>query len=181
MSNPIETPSVYNYYLLGGVRSPGLAVIDSGGDRTQKWENQQAPGFTGQVTIFRGEEPSKVSYTHTLWTKEHFDAMDSFLATLRAGTKKRPPQVYDLSDPALSHNEIKSVAVATIGALKKASASKWTIQIEYTEYRKLKAAGGAVKPAQTDQEKENEALNNQNKALEKELAAKQATYDKENY
>lgn len=174
MANPIESPSLYNYFLLAGVRSPGLATLDSGGERAQKWEDQQAPGFSGKVTIFRGEEISKVSYTLTLWSVEHFNALDTYLATLRAGTKKRPPRVYDLVDPAISHNEIKSVAVASIGPLKKAAPGKWEVKFEFTEYRKLKAAGGAIKPATTQQQKDNEKDAQTVKALQTELAAMDA-------
>jgi hypothetical protein len=177
MSNPIENPSIYNYFLLGGVRSPGLATIESGGDRAMKWENQQSPLTAGAITIFKGEEISKVSYTLTLWTPEHFTAWDAFASMLRAGSKKRPPQVWDLVDPALLHAEIKSVALATLSpAPKKVAPSKWTVSVEFTEYRKPKPSGGPVKPAQNEQEKANEALNNDNKALEQQLAAAKAAY-----
>jgi hypothetical protein len=181
VANPIQDASLFDYFLLGGVRSPGIASIDSGGERSMKWENQQSPLTAGAITIFKGEEISKVSYTLTLWTVEHFTAWDAFAATLRAGSKKRPPQIYDLVDPAISHCEIKAVALASIGPIKKSAPSKWNCTVEFTEYRKPKPSGGAVKPAQTEQEKQNEALNNENKALEKELAAKQAVAAAENH
>ena len=180
MANPIEAPGLYDYFLLGGMRSPGLATLESGGDRAQRWENQQSPLTAGATTIFKGEEISKVSYTLTLWTIEHFTAWDAFAATLRAGTKTRPPRVYDLVEPSVAHNEIKAVAVASVGPLKRASPSRWTVLIELTEYRKPKPSGGAVKPATTEAERQNEALNNENKALEKQLAAATAAYAKEN-
>ncbi|MFS8068766.1 MAG: hypothetical protein ACMG6S_20590, partial [Byssovorax sp.] len=104
-----------------------------------------------------------------------------FAAMLRAGTKKRPPRVYELFDAAVAHNEIKAVSVANVGPLKKIAPSKWAVVVKFTEYRKPKASGGPIKPAQTEQEKLNEALNTENKALEKELAAKQAAYAKENF
>ena len=180
MSNPIEDPSLYNYFTLDGERSPGLAVLESGGDRGQKWENQQAPGFAGAITIFKGEEISKVSYQIVLWEVAHFAAWEAFAATLRAGAKKRPPRVYALSDPAVAHSEIKAVSLANLGPLKKIGPSKWAYVVEFTEYRKPKAAGGPIKPAQNEQEKANEALNAENKALEKQLAAAQAAYAKDN-
>lgn len=181
MSNPIEDPDLYNCITLDGTRSPGLADLDgNGGDRGQKWENQQAPGFAGAITIFKGEEISEVAYRFTLWEIPHFAAWDVFAAMLRAGTKKRPPRVYALVDPAVSHNEIKAVAVANVGALKRIAASKWAVVVRFTEYRKPKIAGGPIKPAQSEQEKLNEALNSENKALATELAAKQAAYAAEN-
>lgn len=174
MSNPIQEPTLYDYITLSGTRSPGLCVLEGGGDRSQKWDSQQAPGFAGAITIFKGEEIGEVSYQFILWKVEHFKAWDDFAAMLRAGTKKRPPRVYDLSDPAVSHNEIKAVAVASVGAMKKIGPSKWGPVVKFTEYRKPKPTGGPIKPAQTAQEKENEALNTENKALDKQLAAMQA-------
>lgn len=175
MSNPIEDPGLYNYILLSGTRSPGLAELESGGERSLKWENQQAPGFAGAISICKGEEISEVSYRFTFWKVEHFTAWETvFAPMLRAGMKKRPPRVYELSDPAVSHNEIKAVAGANVGPLKKIGPSKWAVVVKFHEYRKPKATGGPIKPAQTAQEKENEALNADNKALDKQLAAMQA-------
>jgi hypothetical protein len=179
-TSPLQSPEQYDYITLDGVKSPGLCIRSSGGERKQKWENQQAPGFAGAFTVFRGEEISTIEYQFQLWEPEHFIAWDSFVATLRAGQKKRPPRVYDLVDLTIDHNEIKQVAAVSIGRQEKLGPTKWGYTVAFTEYRKRKPIGGVPLPkGKTEIEQKIERLNSENKALGQQLDARLAAVRKE--
>lgn len=174
-ADPSENPTIYEHPALENVPIPGTRVVRTGGgERSQKVEQQQQPGFAGAFTLVKIEDMATVSYRIECADKPARDAVRSFLEVLRKGQKQRPrPAVYRFSDPALEHNEIRSVVVSSLGGWTKADPSGlWSVEVTFSEWKKRVPVGGAAAPrAKTDTEKQIEALNEQNKQLEKQLAA----------
>lgn len=179
MTTPLENPTVYDTIYLDQVESPGLCERVSGGERKNKFDNQQGPGTSGAYTVAKGQEVATIEYQFVLWLPEHFAAWDVFRDMLKTGMKLSPPQVHDLVDEAIVHNDIHSVCTTYIGKQEKVSPTKWGYKVGFTEYRKKQSSGGAVKSgstksaaAKTAQEKAIDELNDQNKKLQADLDAK---------
>jgi hypothetical protein len=176
VGNPLDNPTAFDTFALDGISPPGLTMLKGGGNRKDKFENQQAPGFAGAFTVFRMEEISAIDYEIVVWTPEHFEKLRSFLDLLNTGRKKRPPKIWKLTDPRVAHNNITDVCVVDVSALQRVGPGKYSLGIAFTEYRKRKPYGGAPKRAKSELEKKVEAQNEENKALRAQLeAAEKAT------
>jgi hypothetical protein len=165
MSNPLNNPRSFDIFTLDGVPSPGLSKIQSGGDRAETWQDQQAAGFAGAFTTFRGEQLSQISYNIELTTPDHFKAWDAYVAMLNEGKDRRPPRQYTLVDLRVAHNKITQVSYAKIGAQSNPSPGKWIYEVVFKENKKRKPIGGAPKGPRDKNEAKIEALNSENKAL----------------
>jgi hypothetical protein len=179
--SPITTPGAFDFITLDGQRTPGTCKRTSGGNRSYKIDDAQAPGFGGAYTIFRFEEISKIVYRFSVWydpgkpTAESvaaYAALEAFLASLVAGNKKRPPKSYRFLDLYLGHNGIGSVIVADVGGIEKDEGKmRWSAEVRFSEHKKLRIFGG--KPREkTAQEKDNESKEDRNQKAREELRAK---------
>ena len=150
MSNPLQTPGIFDKIKINGVENPGLARLKSGGDKNVEVDIQQQPGYIGAVVIFKKENLSKLTYTIELWRVEHFTAWKTFAAMLHAARKRKPkPQILPLIDPRVEHNDIKQIYVVGIGALQDLGKGRYAYDIELLEYKKpislgYRPATGAV-------------------------------------
>ena len=178
-ADPLDNPTIYEHPTLEGVPIPGTRVVRlQGGDRDMKVEQQQQPGFAGAFTVVRGEEMALMTYRIECADKASRDAVRAWLPAMRAAQKARSggyfkPTAFRFSDPAIEHNEVKSVVVKTIGGWERTEKSNlWSVTVTFAEWKKrIPVGGGAAPRAKNEIEQKIEDLNNQNKALEKQLAA----------
>ncbi|MFO0588839.1 MAG: hypothetical protein U0441_14915 [Polyangiaceae bacterium] len=174
-ADPSEAPNLWDHPTLEGQPIPGTRVVrTSGGDRSQKVEQQQQPGYAGAFTMVKLEDMATVSYRIECVDKAARDAVKPFLEVLRKGQKQRPkPAVYRFSDPALEHNEIRSVVVQSIGGwTRDEKRNLYSVDLVLAEWKKRVPVGGPTAPrAKTDIEKQIEALNDENKKLASRLDA----------
>lgn len=150
MSNPLQTPGIFDKIKINGQENPGLARLKSGGDKNVEVDIQQQPGYIGAIAIFKKENLSKLTYTIELWRVEHFTAWKSYSAMLHAARRRKPkPQILPLVDPRVEHNDIKQVYVVGIGAQQNLGNGRFAYDIDLLEYKKpislgYRPATGAV-------------------------------------
>ncbi|KYG11408.1 hypothetical protein BE21_57500 [Sorangium cellulosum] len=171
VQNPLDTPDAFNFFTVDGLRSPGLALLTSGGNREDEFVHQQSPMLAGAYTVFRGQKNSSVTYQIQLWTTEHFEAWKAFVEALKAGRKKRPPKVWRLADQRVAHNDILTVSVGNIGAQMKIGPTKFAYEVTFIENRKRKPWGGPAKPPKNKWEERVVRQEAENNALREQLAA----------
>lgn len=175
MSNPIDSPDLFDLYTLDGRRSPGITKITSGGERALNWTKQQGMLTVGASTILRYEEIATVTYQHTLWDVAQFPEWDEWAQFLNSAVDVRPPKAWVLGDERLKHCRIAAVALEKLGPqMVGGRGGPWTHTVQFTAYKKPKPLGGAVQAPQTEVERdilrlnaENKALNDQNDAARK--------------
>lgn len=172
-ANPWDFPDAWDYILLGGALSPGIAVVTSGG-KPYKWDVKEGPGTTGASTTFRGSRLAEPSVQFTIWTREQYEEWWRFVEVFTMDPNKKTLAALDIVHPALNGNGIGSVVPKGIPQLENAGGGKWTATLEFQEYGpppKKKAsgnpkgskggsagsgsgAGGAQDTALSEQEKE---------------------------
>lgn len=173
-AHPSENPTLYEHPTLENVPIPGTRVVRTGGgERSQKVEQQQQPGFAGAFTLVKLEDMATVSYRIECADKPAWEAVIPFLQVLRKGMRQRPkPAQYRFSDPALEHNEIRSVVVQSIGGLTKTDPSGlWSVEVTFAEWKKRVPVGGPTAP------RDDSEFDNKVKGLNARDAAADKAYD----
>lgn len=174
-ADPEDVPALYDHPTIEGVPLPGTRVVRTGGgERSMKVEQMQEVGYAGAFTVAKIEDMATVTYRIDCADRDTRAATRSFLEVLRKGQKQRPkPAVYRFSDPALEHNEVRSVVTQKIGPWVPSQPSgMWSVEVSFSEWKKRVPIGGSVAPrAKTGLEKELEEANATNKALKDKLDA----------
>lgn len=137
MTNPIENPTIYDKIILGGITSPGLCEITSGGDREMTVNIQGQPGYQGKVAVYTGEELMSITYRFTIWTKKSFDKWkDVFLPMLDRARKAKPrPEVLTLEDARLQGLGVNAVTVKKISKQITLGPGKFAYEVEVLEWK----------------------------------------------
>ncbi len=171
--NPITHPRLFDSFSLDGKRAPGgLARIKNGGNRAMEYQEAQTPGEVGANLILRFQHVSRITYGIELWTKEHFDTWNPWIADIMAGKDLRPnPRVYKLQDARVAHNKINLLVFTECSSLLDLAPGKWCYEVSFGEKPKQKRIGGPVKAPANSVEAKIAALGAENKALDAQLAA----------
>lgn len=163
-TNPRALPEAYDRFFLDGEPHPGISTISSGGDRKTKIEGQQALGDTGASTVIRGEELGEITYqirvgyiNPTTSSVAQLAELGTWLEGIRRGRNRRPKQVYDFVDLRLDHNAYSRVIVRNVSSIQQLAPGLWGVTIEFAEWKKRQAAGGPVKPKNTELDAANKA------------------------
>lgn len=136
-----------DYIVLGGVPSPGLAVVKGAGS-PRKWDVQNGYGLTGATCIFMGEGLATFDVDIFCWTKAHFALWPAFarLTLVNPPIGARPTSMFiqhpALNDPPLS---ISQVVVTNVTQWEQdGDTGLWARTISFLQYRKPRPA--LVKP-----------------------------------
>lgn len=172
----ITTPRLYNWFTLDGDRSPGLAVITSGGDRKIEIVDQGQLLTRGKNTVIRSIENIVVTYGFKLGIGDSdaqreadFTKRDAWIAMLEEGSRRAQPRVYklvDLNMPWLTRVCLQGFKAQT----PLAPGGPWDWQLVLHEYNRIKAFGGPLRPT-TEQGARNAVLSAEASALSKQVDA----------
>lgn len=124
--------------MLGGKRSPGLAVI-TGASIPRKWDIQQGYGFSGAVVIYTGDDVAKFTVRITLWLEEHYEEWLTFSNSVLAKPPKgQRPKALGIKHPLLNLAPlfISEVVVEDVTQLEQTEDDKWIAEIRLIQYRK---------------------------------------------
>ena len=170
--DPITSPSTRNYFTLdNSIRSPGIAILKSGGNQHEEIQDVGQPLTRGKNTIVRSTANIVATYEIRLWLPEHFPAWDIFEAILFEGKSRTPrPRSYAFADPRVPR--LTKAIVEDIGPeMIVARGGPWFHTVEFHQYNAVRQYGGPVQAPKTPVEKAIESLSAENKALNNQLAA----------
>jgi hypothetical protein len=122
-----------NYVVVNGVPSPGRATI-TGAAIPYNYDVKQGYGLSGATTVFRGRGVAKFTVTIELWERAQYAAWavwSKFLEPPKPGIKL----VVEMQHPVLAAQDIKAVAVESLGALERQSNGSWKCVIQCLEWR----------------------------------------------
>ena len=122
-----------NTVTVNGIPSPGRATI-TGAAIPWNYDVQQGYGLSGAFTVFRGRGVAKFTLTIEMWDRLHFLAWPIFVKMLE------PPKpgiklVVQMGHPILSQQDIKAVAIESLGAPERQSNGIWKVTIGCIEWR----------------------------------------------
>ena len=152
--------SALNYVVINGVPSPGKAII-TGAAIPYNYDVKPGYGLSGATTVFKGRGVAKFTLTIELWERTHFIAWELFKRTL-APPKPGIKLVCGIVHPILAQQDIKDVAIESVGQLERQTDGRWRVAIQCLEWRQpLPAivkprgavpgvAGGKVIPPKTE-------------------------------
>lgn len=134
-SNPLVTPSDFNVISVAGVSSPGSVEI-TGAERPYKWDEKPTAGAQGSTITYRGWDLAKPQAKFTFWEPEQISTFfTSFLPLLQYDASKTSPKPVQCSHPAFAAADIKAVVVTKIGQLENDGNQRYSIIVEFLEYR----------------------------------------------
>lgn len=141
--NPISNPGAHDLFKVDKLFSPFSRIVECNG-REYKWQEQQAPGFTGAFVVFRGEALVSVTYGIEIIDKPGFATKSALLSYVAAKAKRRPPEGMKLIDLRLADMRIPQVALARLPWMETVEPGHWIYKIKFQEYKRLQLAGGPV-------------------------------------
>lgn len=112
MSNPLRTPSVFNYVLIDGIPTPGLCEV-TGADYDQDVEIKQGKGSAGASITVNGEKGVEFKITVKLFTAAQYDAYDEI--DLRLRNSKDKAKAVPVNHPWLEWRNITSAITQKAG------------------------------------------------------------------
>jgi hypothetical protein len=146
LTTVLDNASVYDFFLLDSDPSPGIATIDSGGEREFDIQDQAQPLTLGSNTVQRLQKNATITYGFKLWLPAHFEKRDAWIDMFTEGAARRPnPRVYALTD--LNAKWVRRVLVQKWGPQKpKAPGGPWDWMVMVHEYVRVKPFGGPALP-----------------------------------
>lgn len=165
-----DAPDLYDHPRLGGEPMPGSRVICTGGG---EWEveidQQMSPQYAGAYTNVKTQKMQTVSYRIEAVSRRDRENLHAWLDWAKSVRAAKPPVVLELVDPDLEHNGLTRTIFQKIGRVERdLKTGVHSVEITLVGYKKKIKFGGNVKPREkTDAEKQLEALNEQDKKLDK--------------
>lgn len=148
--DPLSDPGQADVLIAGGVQSPGVCLLMSGGDREYNWDIRQAPGLQGYTMTYRGwtagdpivlrfvffEHPQGPGYVFTRPSSQIQSYYETFVPIFALDARKvaKPKPVF-ISHPVLNANDIYTVVAKKIGALRTDGKMLWWSDITLLESR----------------------------------------------
>jgi hypothetical protein len=173
--DPIAAPYTRDSFTLdGNIRSPGLAILRSGGNQHEDIQDMGQPLTRGKNTLVRATDNIVAEYEIRLWLPEHFTAWDTFEAMLFEGKSRTPnPRTYTFIDPRVPR--LTMVIVEDIGPeMIVARGGPWYHTVKFHQWQRIRMYGGPAQAPKNPVEQAIESLSAQNRALDQQLAAAQA-------
>jgi hypothetical protein len=100
-----------DFIVLGGFRSPGLAVVKGAGS-PRKWDVRAGYAFTGATVIYTGTDLAKFEVDIFAWEPDHFAAWEVFArAVLSPPVKAAPSYSLAIEHPALNNPPLSILQV----------------------------------------------------------------------
>lgn len=131
--NPFDNPRAWSSTVIGGVTSPGLAIVGEF-KRANEWDVKKGKGTVGGTLTFVQKPPAKGTITYWIWTREQFDEFDVYLDLLNYDPTKKDVQAVDIFHPSLAKIKLKSLVTESIGNIIHAGKGKYTCAVEFLEY-----------------------------------------------
>lgn len=144
--NPLDEP--YNYVVVGGRRTPGIASL-SGLGSPRKWDQRQGYGFSGATVVYKGTWLSPFKLSIALYSARDWEGWDSFFDAV---LKKPPPvtsptslypprpRALDVWHPLLERLDIRAAVVVNPHAPEQRQPGEWVAEIEMLEFRRPRLA-----------------------------------------
>lgn len=153
MPDPIDDAELYNYVVLGGVRSPGVVTL-SGHDRKIDWDIKAATGQAGATMTRKGSSPIEFTASFYLVRDEGIGVDNifewpDFAAKVQSTISGATPKALDIYQPDLAANGIKSVVMKSISGAKYDRKGGVTYDVQFIEYFPPKPSKGSPKGSKT--------------------------------
>jgi hypothetical protein len=132
--DPITNPQAWDTVVIGGVQSPGLAILSGSFARGYKYDIKKGKGTLGATSTFVQGPPSKGVITFYLWVPAHFQSWESFRAALKYDPTKKVPTAIDIFHPSLADIDVNSFLTESIGIITHEGKGLFSIKCEFTEY-----------------------------------------------
>lgn len=149
MTNPVDNPKAYDFFVLAGRRSPGRCTF-SFPTRDEGWELQQAKGKGGGETVHNGAPLIEFDVELFLWKEDyiiggvdHFAEWETFRTLFQLPIAESASKALDIYHPQLDGLGVTSVVVRTWTQPQPDGAGGATVKIKLAQYSppKRKAAG----------------------------------------
>jgi hypothetical protein len=143
--NPIDDPELYEYVVLEGQRSPGLAIV-AGAANTAEWEKVKGKGSDWGSLKYNGEGLAEFTVDFRAWEPEHFVEWESFGLRFKRPASGTEPKAKDIAHPWLDELEIGSVVVGVLPQWTALGGGLFSRVVKFIQYRAPKpaAAGKAT-------------------------------------
>lgn len=135
--DPISNPTAYDTVVIGGLVTPGIAVVGAPSS-SYKWDVKSGPGTSGGTTTYQGNPPRSFTIEITIWEQGHFRVLDELRAMIAPMEKGIEPPAFDIAHPSLAKVGISSIVCEDFPPESKSGKGLWKTTIKLIEYRPAK-------------------------------------------
>lgn len=150
LSSWIEDPAAWSTCTIGGVKIPGLSIVDGKGF-DNRVDRQKIPGSNGQRLVHVGYDPADFTIRTRVWTKEQLNSYLAVVTVVRPKKKGTPPTPVSVDHPTLTLWGVTSCLVLS-GSMPKANQDEspqwYTIELRCIEF--VPAGSGTTATASYD-------------------------------
>lgn len=140
MANPFINPDNFDYFLLGGRKSPGLAKI-SGAAKVSKYQVNKPKGSTGASLTYDGRDLTKFKASIKLITADEYSQWQDFSALLKKEPNSKDPKAIEFYHPFITDElGVSAVVVEQFTQPEESGANEITVNIDFLEYAPPKAS-----------------------------------------
>ena len=144
--NPLTDP--VDRVQLAGVWAPGLSR-PVGASSPRKWDEQDGPGWSGGLLIYRGIKLCHFSVWIYLYTDEDWRDWDAFRPLVMRPPRGQRPRTYPIWHPLLAQMNISACVVEDVRAPDQVEPGVWLIDVSMIESR-IPKKGKPIRPEGAD-------------------------------
>jgi hypothetical protein len=131
--DPIGFPNDWDYFTIGGVKSPGKAVVTEF-KRRHEFDVKKSKGVYGATITFVGRPPATGKIRLEFWQTSHFVSWAGFRPLLKYNPTKSVVTAVDIFHPSLDDIEINRVVCESVGNIVHEGNKLYVVDIELLEY-----------------------------------------------
>ena len=131
--DPIANPVIWDFFLIGSVRSPGICVVHEF-KRRHEFDVKKSKGVYGATITFVGRPPAQGIIEVKLWQSQHFADYEQFIPMLKYDPTKTQVTAVDIYYPSLDKIDIRSVVCESIGNITHEGQKLYKADFEFIEY-----------------------------------------------
>lgn len=145
MMNPIESPDLWDVFILDGFGLPGIVVDDGDPANPRNWDKKKGQASSGATLVFSGVDLSEFKVKCQLITLEDWDEYNTQKDRFKAPTGKNPPSMSCFYPSLELLPEPVNAVVIKDSTPPKQNGDQWFYTISFSQDRRAKAAGGKSK------------------------------------
>jgi hypothetical protein len=153
--NPLAFPSLYDYAMVSGLRTPGLAIVTTPG-RSQDFDKKKGKGTLGATSTFQGWDLADVVLDVRIWRTPRLLQDFDDLAAIRAvcvidPTKRLEVRALAFQHPSTTECGIVAVVCTKMGPTVKLKGGLTSTKFAFEEYRPAPKVDASGTPTGADQ------------------------------
>lgn len=136
--SPLSQSRALDHFLVLGVASPGITVVEGSSIAPRKWDERGGYGLTGSTLVFTGKGLGKFDVIHSFYEERDWQEWDAYLKLVTPPPTNVRPRSIDVFHPWLAMNQVTKAVVLDNSIPKQTEDGVWQIVYNWQAFRSPK-------------------------------------------